>query len=110
MPYDPARCGLTLPLVARADTTLVRALCTVRLGDSALYHAVDLARPGPGGAVILDLGRHHVRLSGVPTTDEVRAVGLVRRHLQATGRAFEELDGRFADRVYVKRTSPVARS
>jgi hypothetical protein len=72
-----------------------------------LYDEVDLARPGPGGAVILDLGRQHVRLSGVPTTDEVRAVGLVRRHLLATGRGFTELDGRFADRVYVKRTSHV---
>jgi hypothetical protein len=77
----------------------------VRLADSALYHEVDLARPGSGGAVILDLGRQHVRLSGVPTTDEVRAVGLVRRHLLATGRGFEELDGRFADRVYVRRTA-----
>lgn len=103
MPYDPARSGLTLPIVARADTVLVRALCTVRLGDSALYDAVDLARSGPGGAVILDLGRQHVRLRSVPTTDEVRAVGLVRRHLLATGRGFDELDGRFADRVYARR-------
>jgi cell division protein FtsQ len=104
LPYDPARSGLTLPIVASADTVLVRALCAVRVGDSALYDAVDLARAGPGGAVILDLGRRHVRLRGVPTTDEVRAVGLVRRHLLATGRDFDELDGRFADRVYARRS------
>jgi cell division protein FtsQ len=109
MPYDPARSGLTLPLVTRADTVLVRALCTVRLGDSALYDEVDVVRPDPGG-VILDLGRQRVRLRSVPTTDEVRAVGLVRRHLQATGRGFDELDGRFADRVYVRQSAHVLSS
>jgi hypothetical protein len=107
LPYDPARSGLALPLVARRDTLLVRALCVVRVADSALYDAVDLARAGPGGAVILDLGRTHVRLRGMPTTDEVRAVGLVRRHLLATGRGFSEIDGRYAERVYVKRTTHV---
>lgn len=107
LPYDPARSRLTLPLVARGDSLLVRALCVVRVADSALYDAVDLARAGPGGAVILDLGRTHVRLRGMPTTDEVRAVGLVRRHLLATGRGFSEIDGRYAERVYVKRTTHV---
>jgi hypothetical protein len=102
LPYDPAGSTLALPIVARADTVLVRALCAVRAGDSALYDAVDLARHGPGGAVILDLGRQHVRLRGVPTTDEVRAVGLVRRHLLATGRGFAELDARFEGRVYAR--------
>jgi hypothetical protein len=105
LPYDPARSGLALPLVARRDTLLVRALCVVRVADSALYDAVDLARAGPGGVVILDLGRIHVRLRSMPTTDEVRAVGLVRRHLLATGRGFTELDGRYADRVYVRRSA-----
>lgn len=103
LPYDPAGSGLALPIVERADTVLVRALCAVRVGDSALYDLVDLARAGAGGAVILDLGRQHVRLRGVPTTDEVRAVALVRRHLLATGRGFTELDARFAGRVYARR-------
>lgn len=103
LPYDLAGAAWSLPIVARPDTVLARALCAVRLGDSALYDAVDLARAGPGGAVILDLGERRVRLQGVPTTDEVRAVGLVRRHLLATGRAFAELDARFAGRVYARR-------
>jgi hypothetical protein len=103
LPYDPARSGLTLPIAAKADSVLVRALCVVRAADSSLYDAVDLARRGGGGAVILDLGSQHVWFQDIPTTGEVRAVGLVRRHLQETGRVFDELDARFTGRVYARR-------
>lgn len=103
LPYDPSRSGLTLPIVARADTVLVRALCVVRAGDSTLYDAVDAVRPGSGGAVILDLGHQRVRLRGAPTTDEVRAVAMVLRHLEATGRTVDEVDARFSGRIYARR-------
>jgi hypothetical protein len=103
LPYDPSRSGLSLPIVARADTVLVRALCVVRAGDSTLYDAVDVVRPGGGGSVILDLGQERVRLPGAPTTDEVRAVAMVMRHLAATGRAMVEVDARFGGRIYARR-------
>ncbi len=103
LPYEPSRSGLALPIVARADTVLVRALCVVRAGDSTLYDAVDAVRPGGGGSVILDLGRQRVRLRGAPTTDEVRAVAMVMRQLEATGRTVDEVDARFSGRIYARR-------
>jgi hypothetical protein len=103
LPYDPSRSGLALPIVARTDTTLVRALCVVHAGDSTMYDAVQTVQPGSGGSVILDLGRQRVRLPGAPTTDDVRAVAMVMRHLEATGRTVDEVDARFSGRIYARR-------
>lgn len=100
--YDPAATGLDLPIVPRADSVLVRALATVLVADSALYGLVNGARFGDGDAVILELGSIDVILRREPTTDEIRAVGLVRRHLTATERPYDELDVRFKGRVIVR--------
>jgi cell division protein FtsQ len=102
LPYDPARSGLTLPIVERADSVLVRALCVVRVGDSALYDAVNAVRYGGGGSVMLDLGAQRVRLRAAPTTSDVAAVALVRRHLDETGQVFAELDVRYQGRVFAR--------
>lgn len=95
LPYDPAESGLDLPIVSHADTTLTRALCTVRASDSTMYQAVDVARGGPGSAVTLDLDHRRVLLPAAPTTEEIQAVGAVQRELGASGRSYRELDARF---------------
>lgn len=102
LPYDPSRSGLALPIVERADSVLLRALCVVRASDSALYAAVQTVRAGGGGSVMLDLGDQRVRLSGTPSTADVEAVALVRQHLEETGRAFAELDARYRGLVYAR--------
>jgi cell division protein FtsQ len=104
LPYDPAATGLALPLVPRVDSLLVRALARVRAADSALYQDVDGARRVEGGAVLLETGRRRVMLRGIPTTDEVRAVAAVRRHLAASGRPYTELDARFEGWVVARRS------
>jgi cell division protein FtsQ len=103
LPYDPSSSWPALPIVARADTVLLQALCVVRAGDSTLYDAVDAVRPDGSGAVILDLGRQSVRLREAPTTDDVRAVAAVLRQLVATGRTVDEVDARFSGRIYARR-------
>jgi len=102
LPYDPAHSGLALPIVERADSVLLRALCVVRASDSALYAAVQTVRAGGGGSVMLDLGDQRVRLSGTPSTSDVEAVTLVRQHLEETGRVFAELDARYRGLVYAR--------
>lgn len=102
LPYDPARSGLMLPIVERADSVLLRALCVVRASDSALYAAVRTARAGGGGSVMLELEGQRVRLSAMPSTADVAALALVRRHLAETGQAFAELDARFRGLVYAR--------
>jgi hypothetical protein len=102
LPYDPAHAGLALPIVERADSLLVRALCVVRAADVALYAAVEAVRAGGGGSVILELDDQRVRLNGMPSTGDVAAVVLVRQHLEATGQVFAELDARYHGLVYAR--------
>jgi cell division septal protein FtsQ len=103
LPYDPSATGLDLPVIPRADTALVRTLSVVRASDSTLFQGIDGVRPGAAGTVVLDLGARRVLLRGVPSTDEVRAIGAVRRHLAATGRPYDELDARYAGWLVVRR-------
>lgn len=104
LPYDPTATGLTLPLVARADSLVLGALARVRAADSGLYHDVDAAQRGPAGAVLLEVGQRRVMLRGRPTIGEVQAVGAVRRHLAANGRPYAELDARFEGWVVARRS------
>jgi cell division protein FtsQ len=100
--YDPTESGLDLPIVQGADSVLARVLGIVRTADSMLYEHVEAARLEGDDAVILELGPKEVILRREPTLDEIRAVGLVRRHLTATGRPYDELDVRFEGRVIVR--------
>jgi cell division protein FtsQ len=102
MPYDPVATGLGLPLVAAADGRLTQALCVVRAADSTLYREVEIARRDGAQDVTLELADQRVRLRGVPTTDEIRAVVTVRRHLAANGPAMRELDARYAGGVVAR--------
>ncbi|MBI4502640.1 MAG: FtsQ-type POTRA domain-containing protein [Gemmatimonadetes bacterium] len=105
LPYNPAATGLDLPLIARADTALVRTLSVIRLADSALFQEIDAASRGPRGAIHLEVGGTRVLWSGIPSPDEVRAIGAVRRHLASTGRRYGELDARFEGWVVVRRST-----
>lgn len=103
LPYDPAATGLDLPLVPRADPAVLGTLARIRAADSTLYQAIDAARPGRDGAVIVELGQRRLIVRAMPTSDEMRAVGAVRRHLTATGRPYVELDASYAGWVIARR-------
>jgi hypothetical protein len=100
--YDPTVSDLDLPLVQSADTALARVLAAVCAVDSTLYGHVETARFRGDDAVILELGTAAVILRREPTIEDIKAVGLVRRHLTATGRPYDELDVRFEGRVIVR--------
>ena len=103
LPYDPAKTDLDLPVVPSADSLVIGVLAIVRTADFSLYREIDAARRGMGGDVILELGSEEVMLRGIPTSSEIRAIDVVRRHLSATGRQFDQLDARFSGRVVVRR-------
>ncbi len=104
LPYDPAESGLELPLVPRADTLVTRVLARVRVADSALYQAVGSADRAPGAGVMLEVEGRRILLASGSSSEEIRAVAAVRRHLLATGRPYGELDGRFEGWVVVRRS------
>ena len=103
LPYDPAESGLELPLVPRADTLVTRVLARVRMADSALYQAVGSADRAPGAGVTLEVGGRRILLASGSSSEAIRAVAAVRRHLLATGQPYGELDGRFEGWVVVRR-------
>ena len=103
LPYDPARTGMDLPVVPASDRDLVAVLDRVLAADSALYQDVETARRGPRQSVILELGERRVMVRTRPTSEDIRAVGAVRRHLAAVGRPYRELDARYAGWVVVRR-------
>ena len=104
LPYDPAATGVDLPIVDRQDSLLTAVLCRVRAADTALFQAVDgVRRVGGAGAVTLEMGAQRVIVRSAPGTDEIRAVGAVRRTLAATGRPWDELDARYAGWVVVRK-------
>ena len=103
LPYDPAATGLDLALVRRADPAVLGTLARIQAADSTLYQAIDAASRGRDGAVNVELGQRRLIVRAMPTSDEVRAVGAVRRHLTATGRPYLELDASYAGWVIARR-------
>ena len=102
LPFDPERTGLDLPVVATADSGLVSVLALVQAVDPALFQRITSARSGRHGDVLLELGDHRVLLRRDAGPEVVRAVALVGQDLAVTGRAYTELDARFAGQVVVR--------
>jgi cell division protein FtsQ len=103
LPFDPERTGLDLPIVGSADAGAVSVLALVQAVDPALFQRITGARSSKRGDVLLELGAHRrvwLRRDAGPET--VRAVALVGQDLAVTGRAYTELDARFAGQVIVR--------
>jgi cell division protein FtsQ len=104
LPYDGASTPLDLPIVSEGDSLAVRALSVVRSTDSTLFREIDSARRGSRGEIRLEVASGQVILPPVPAPEDVRAVAAVRRHLEAAGRAYRELDTRYRGWVVVRRS------
>ncbi|GIW51302.1 MAG: hypothetical protein KatS3mg081_0657 [Gemmatimonadales bacterium] len=103
LPYDPVAAGLDLPVVESLDKGVLSVLALARRADSAFYHEVQAAGRGRDGSVWLELPRKRVLLPGAPAIDVLRAVVVVNRELEASGRPHRELDARYAGWVIARR-------
>lgn len=105
LPFDPARGGLDLPVVASADSGVVSVLALVQSVDPALYQSITGARTitRGGRAVVLEIGSRRVVVDRDAGPEVIRAVTLVAQDLAAKGQAYRELDARFAGQVVVRR-------
>lgn len=101
LPFDPTVAAPDLPVTPRADSLVGALLSRVREADPALFEQVVTAvRSGPD--VALDLGGHTYWMSPGATMETIRAMTAVAQDLARRGRAFRELDGRFAGQVVVR--------
>lgn len=102
LPYDPLRSAPDLPLAATGDAVVSGVLARVRDSDPGLFARIGVAwRMGPD--VVLDVGGRRLWFGAQVSAEDIRAVTAVEQALARSGRPYQELDGRFAGQVIVRR-------
>ncbi|MGH7594231.1 MAG: cell division protein FtsQ/DivIB [Gemmatimonadales bacterium] len=101
LPFDPVRAPVSLPIAGR-DAVTARLLARLKRTDAGWYDTVESARLDRGD-VVLDAGRHRVRLRPEANDAVLRGVGAVRRYLSARGIAWREIDARYHQRLFVRK-------
>jgi hypothetical protein len=102
LPYDPLRSAPDLPLAANGNALVAGVLARVREADPDLFGRVGAAwRVGPD--VVLEVGGRRLWFGAQVSAEDIRAVMAVEQALARTGRTYQELDGRFAGQVIVRR-------
>jgi cell division septal protein FtsQ len=102
LPYDPAVTAPDLPNAARADRVVAGVLASVREHDPVLFGRIGAAWR-QGDDVVLDLDGRRIWFGSAVTAEDIRAVMAVAQDLARLGRKYQELDGRFAGQVIVRR-------
>jgi cell division protein FtsQ len=101
LPFDPTVSAPDLPVLSAADPVVARLLGRVQEMDPELFSRVVTASQVRGD-VVLDLGGRRLWLRPDVTTEVIRAVMAAEQDLGRRGRAWAELDGRFAGQVVVR--------
>ena len=101
LPFDPAATAPDLPIAASADRIVARVLAIIREHDTDLFGRVGAARR-VGDDVVLDFEGRRLWFGPAVTAEDIRAVMAVAQDLARQGRAYGELDGRFAGQVIVR--------
>ncbi len=103
LPFDPLGSAPDLPVLIGGGATVAEALGRAREFDPGLFARIDAAwRIGPD--VIFEVDGRWLRFGSRLTAEGVRAVTAVEQTLAREGRAYQELDGRFAGQVVVRRS------
>jgi cell division septal protein FtsQ len=102
LPFDPAASAPDLPVAATPDRVVARVLASVLVNDPVLFSRISAAWRVQED-VVLDLDGHKLWFSPAVTAEDIRAVMAVAQDLARQGRKYQELDGRFAGQVVVRR-------
>ncbi len=103
LPFDPLRSAPDLPYAGYGDAVVTSVLARVRDFDPDLFARIGAAwRVGPD--VVLEVGGRRLWFGAQVSAEDIRAVMAVEQALARSGRAYQELDGRFAGQVIVRRT------
>jgi cell division septal protein FtsQ len=102
LPFDPAGSAPDLPIAARADRVVARVLAKVQEHDPVLFARIGAAWRMQDD-VVLDLDGRRLWFGSAVTAEDIRAVMAVAQDLARQGLKYQELDGRFAGQVIVRR-------
>ena len=103
LPFDPLRSAPDLPVAANGDAVVTGVLARVRDSDPDLFARIGAAWR-VGTDVVLEVGGRRLWFGAQVSAEDIRAVMAVEQALARSGRAYQELDGRFAGQVIVRRT------
>jgi cell division septal protein FtsQ len=101
LPFDPAVSAPDLPVVDQPDAVVARVLGRLQELDPELFSRVVTASQVKGD-VVVDLGGRRLWFRPDVTAEVIRAVMAAEQVLGQQGRAWVELDGRFAGQVVVR--------
>ena len=102
LPFDPLGTAPDLPVLIGGGKVVAGALAKAKEFDPGLFARIDAAwRVGPD--VVFEVGGRWFWFGPRLTAEDIRAVTAVEQALARTGRAYRELDGRFAGQVVVRR-------
>ena len=102
LPFDPAASAPDLPVAATADRRVARVLASVQEHDPVLFARVRTAWRVQDD-VLLDVDGRRLWFGPAVTAEDIRAVMAVAQDLARQGRKYQELDGRYAGQVIVRR-------
>jgi cell division septal protein FtsQ len=101
LPFDPATSAPDLPLAVGGDGLVAGVLGRVRDFAPDLFARVSEGwRVGPD--VVLEVDGRRLWFTSQVSPEDIRAVMAVEQALARQGRAFQELDGRYAGQVIVR--------
>jgi cell division septal protein FtsQ len=102
LPFDPLRSAPDLPVLIGGGPMVAGALARAKEYDPALFARIDAAwRVGPD--VVFEVGGRWFWFGSRLTAEDIRAVTAVEQALARQGRVYQELDGRFAGQVVVRK-------
>ncbi len=102
LPFDPLRSAPDLPVLIGGGKLVAGALARAKEFDPALFARIDAAwRVGPD--VVFEVGGRWYWFVPSLTSEDIRAVTAVEQALARQGRVYQELDGRFAGQVVVRK-------
>jgi cell division septal protein FtsQ len=102
LPFDPLGSAPDLPVLIGGGRMVAQALARVKVFDPGLFARIDAAwRVGPD--VVFEVGERWFWFGSRLTAEDIRAVTSVEQALGRQGRPYQELDGRFAGQVVVRK-------
>lgn len=99
--FDPVDAAPNLP-IASPDARVARVLARVREADPELFQSVVSAERRGTGVLLRARAGRRVLLPADVTPEVLAALRWVQEDLAGKGRAYQELDGRFAGRILVR--------
>lgn len=103
LPFDPARSAPDLPIATKPDPLVARLLGRALAAEPSLFARIGSAWR-VGEDVVMEVSGRRLWFRPEASAEEMHAVVAVLDDLARRGRAFDELDGRFAGQVVVRRS------